>query len=851
MQQPDPHDLGMSEQRASDLDDLPDVPDMPDEPPDGGSAGGGGMMGDDDAAVRQIRRRISPFGWVLIVAVLGVGGGVGYYTVNSAIDGAREEEATQRGRQELAGIIQQNLPQAETATRIREVYNHNTAEPVHRAARRLLAKLHDPQSIAMQIDGLAIPGAARAEAALGIAEIGLPAAEAARAPLLAALPQTDPQLDRVEVAWALVVLNEPRAWTTVRELLESNKLQGVHDLDSRRLFDPGLVARMAGRDRLIELANSNNQSSKRLAALSLSELATPDVIDPLTRLAHDTDINVAREAAIGLGRTGDPRATDPIMAFLNAHPEERESVLSALATSSGAQGLGVVIHGARDLVTRAMATRLLREQRDPDAGDALFEALNAATGTDEVSQQMHRNAVFGLADIGDPRAVDGLIQFATNATTHLDTNSTQEAKLALDQIRFIPGAAARARTALIALLRDPHGDFVRTPVLLDLASAGDPALGTEIIPFLAQPDAQEGAAVALCALHNPEGMSRVRTQMRRPPATHMAEATVRDEPLFISRRNAIRGIAWSGDPHVAPDLMHIIEDTDDRGGLREEAGFALAAVADDATLTEIANRAMDTARPEPARLFYIWALRGRSTPAISNRLIQAYLKHGVNPDVMRAAAISAGFGADDSTSDLLIPLLTGTGPDAQDPNVRFAASIATILGGNARAGGALLDLLIANDELAGTLQNEFAPRGSNPNAATQQENWLLLPITLPMFTDGRIYRRVDVATLLEAARGGKHFGFALAQLTGRLRSGWESAIGVGPHVINTQLREAAMGSDSFRQDMAFKALRALNDRGSLLSLRRQNRSPAAAERARHELLEMSASGGAAGSPPGG
>jgi len=39
------------------------------------------------------------------------------------------------------------------------------------------------------------------------------------------------------------------------------------------------------------------------------------------------------------------------------------------------------------------------------------------------------------------------------------------------------------------------------------------------------------------------------------------------------------------------------------------------------------------------RLYYVFALRGRSTTQISNRLVQTYLRRGVNPDLMKAAAI--------------------------------------------------------------------------------------------------------------------------------------------------------------------------------------------------------------------
>src|SRR5207253_2407902 len=83
-----------------------DPDDSPGDSPGGGGGGGGGMMGSDDDAIRQIRRRISPVGWLLIIAVLGAGGGTGYYMFNSAIETSREEDELQRGRLELSTISQ-------------------------------------------------------------------------------------------------------------------------------------------------------------------------------------------------------------------------------------------------------------------------------------------------------------------------------------------------------------------------------------------------------------------------------------------------------------------------------------------------------------------------------------------------------------------------------------------------------------------------------------------------------------------------------------------------------------------------------------------------------------------------
>lgn len=831
----------MASNDPSDLSDLPDVPDVPDERVDDGP------MVSDDEAVKKINRRVSPVGWLGLIAVLGAGGATGYSMYQSAQHEAVEDAQKDRGRADLQAIIDRNLPPAETAAAVREVYQRYTAESVRQPARRVLAGLRDPQSVPMLIDGLAVPGAPRAQAAMGLAEIGMPHAEAARGRLLQILPTTEPTLDQVEVVWALVVVNEPTAWPKIRELLENGRLQQVKTLGQRNAFDPALVARVAGVAHLVELANGNTAAGRRLAALTLSELATPEVVEPLTNLVRSGDREAARLAAIGLGRCGATSAVPTLLNFLQGNADDRDGVLTALASSAGAQGLAAVIHGSSDLGIRSNATRLLRAQQDPDAGDALFEALQAATGTELQAQQMKRDAVFGLAEIGDPRAVDGLVQYVQYGLTHLDPNSTQEAKLALEQIRRIPGAATRAKDALVAVLRDPHSDAMRTPVLMALATAGDPSLGAQISPFLAQTDAQDGAAVALCMLRAPDCFSRVLAQVRMPAGLRMVEETIRDEPVNISRRNAIRALGWmtwgsapvpaAGRAAAIRELRRIVEDANDRRGLREDAGYSLAAIADDATLTEIGTRATTESVPIETRLYYIYALRGRSTPQVANRLVEAYLRRGVNPDLMGAAAIAAGFGADDSTAQILLRLLEA---NENDGNLRFAVATAAILGGNVRTTQKLVDLLAGNDELAGTLRNAFAPRAAGRGGnETVQENWSLLPITRPMFEDGRIFRRVDIATILEAGRGNTHFSFALSQLTTRLKSGWENAQGMTAFEIRTALRDAALGDNAERRDLAFRALRFITDRGTLHSLRRQTRNPAAAERARRELAEMS------------
>ena len=326
------------------------------------------------------------------------------------------------------------------------------------------------------------------------------------------------------------------------------------------------------------------------------------------------------------------------MDYLTRHPDSREAVLTALSQNAGAPGLGVVARSNTEPTTRNQAVRLLRELHDPGAGDVFVALLGSipADTTDEVQKTIRKNAIFGLAEIGDSRAADGLMELAQRPLVpgaRVDPNVDQDARLALDALRKIPGAPARAKAGLLAML--PHADFMRTQILLALGEAEDPSIGPQLMTFLADPQAQEGAAVAVCRLHYAPGMARVRADVRRPLALHMVEETVQDEPVFVKRRNAIRAIGWTHDPHLAADLERVVDDPLDRALLREEAGFALASIADDNTVTDIANRALDTTKPEDARTYYLYALRARSNPATSTRLIEAYLRPGQSTNLMQ------------------------------------------------------------------------------------------------------------------------------------------------------------------------------------------------------------------------
>ena len=65
--------------------------------------------------------------------------------------------------------------------------------------------------------------------------------------------------------------------------------------------------------------------------------------------------------------------------------------------------------------------------------------------------------------------------------------------------------------------------------------------------------------------------------------------------------------AWTAAAEAGSDMSHA-----------DAMDAVLASVADDRTLEEIAARATDASVPEESRIYYIYALRGRSTPTIAS-----------------------------------------------------------------------------------------------------------------------------------------------------------------------------------------------------------------------------------------
>src|SRR6185436_17329320 len=116
-----------------------------------------------------------------------------------------------------------------------------------------------------------------------------------------------------------------------------------------------------------ELTDHESIGVRTLVAQSLSEAATPAVIDPLAHMiqheqalaASDTEDAhrdghdaVIRACVAGLGRVGDPRAAGPLFGLMTTSPTMHHAVVEALGNSTGARGLSVLLAQANDDPTR-------------------------------------------------------------------------------------------------------------------------------------------------------------------------------------------------------------------------------------------------------------------------------------------------------------------------------------------------------------------------------------------------------------------------------------------------------------------------------------------------------------------
>lgn len=279
-----------------------------------------------------------------------------------------------------------------------------------REALKQLAWARDPDGVGLAAKALQDQNdGVQADAATALAYYGTPLADAAKPALLAAL-KTVGEGARPQVAWALVELNETSAFEQIMKLYRAGHLSQVQRLGGGVAFNPDKLAAMVSTDKLATMAGDESPAVRQLVATVLSRVAEPRFTDVLIKLLGDSDTEISRQAAPGLGKIGDERARAPLLdALRRADKESRTKFLEALRDGIGAQGLVLAL----DSVTRESEksawyqTRqifeLLDKLADPRVGDWLLPYL-------EKKPHIHwqTRAATTMARVGDWRGVSTL-----------------------------------------------------------------------------------------------------------------------------------------------------------------------------------------------------------------------------------------------------------------------------------------------------------------------------------------------------------------------------------------------------------------------------------------------------------
>lgn len=774
---------------------LPDVPAM-DDALEKANQQVSGL--DDDQVVRKIGRRTTIFGRVVgLVMIVGVVGlGAAWY----AREQAREH------RWDAYEAAQESGSQADFLRAIREELPRSQFDDVRMRIMQKMGQYRDADSVPVLVPFLDQRGVMRAHAARALAEIGSPGADTARPALMRVLPDTDDR-DRAPVVWALAVLGEEGAADAIIDEFENGRLQHQRHPP----FDPRIIVNVVGVQRLSspELTGHESVAVRTLVAQALSEAGTPDVIDPLSRMIGDDQNqgedgqNVLRIAAAGLGRIGDPRAATPLFQLMQRDPALRVQVLDALRRSTGARGLSVLLASAGDAATKRDLAIMLRATHDSAAADALAGLLSS---DDEMTRI---EAAHGLAELGDPRSVPALVQLAQSESSETGRDAL-DALLLVESPDMVP--------PLLPMLTDDRYLNRRASIMRVLGRSGAQAAGQALVRNLEGDDIAT-AAMALAELGYDPAYATLLRMIPRPRdvdfSQYMGMAGVPHQREYDNRTAAVRAIGRYGRPDAAQTLMTIIEDPQDDVRLRNDAGLALGAIANDQILQQVLAKIQQTDLDEAARRFYLGALWQRPSRSMSGALLELINNPATPPDVRRPAAVAVGYAADPANDERLIAML-------DSDTTRNAAAIAISLGGSEAAGRALLARLGSDADLRDALQTDLM---------NETNDWFNL-LTSDLWDSGQVMRRIRVAQILN--EGGQ--GFAWLPLIARLRGGWDGVHGLSARDVRNRLYQMLRSDQAGQRRLAAQLLGAMSETGLLMAARDAGGN--GAEEARNQLMQI-------------
>ncbi|HXX70261.1 MAG TPA: HEAT repeat domain-containing protein [Polyangiaceae bacterium] len=583
-----------------------------------------------------------------------------------------------------------------------------------------LAWVHDKQSIPSLIKGLSnIDHGVRGTAATALVDFGSPDADAARPALLKALGEAD-NSDKPQISWALVALGESSAFDAILAEYRLGHLANVQRLDGFPAFDAEKLAALVSIDRMASLANDESNSVRQLVATTLSRTGDPKWTDALIHLVQDKDIDVAREAAVGLGKIGNDRATQPLVqALTKADKDSREKFLQALRDGIGANGLVLALktvnHDKPE--TEKFQTKqifdMLRDLEDPRGGDALYSYI----GTNPKAH-WKVEAAMRMAEIGDVRAAD-VLGWRMEQDPLKIYNEVDWPELRRDDNERVFGARMLADLAVIhpekrdylsktaepgvlfwvdpEVKPQPHANGMRFLALLGSRKAipllerwADPK--EKLPPEGAQPPFPETWATAQSALRyvgwirSPRGWAILEKQLHRRmkkldvswDSLNQGGLTILGMTLRALGVGAADGFAQWGDSRAYDDLVKYIEDPMENEQGRMEACFALSWVTTDDQMKEVVAKVHDNTKTDPKSNFlrtcYLETLVHRPVPEATAALVDLLTPSVPDVEVRHQMARAIGMGG------LTPPLVPQLVSKLNDVSLKADAALALVLG---------------------------------------------------------------------------------------------------------------------------------------------------------------------------
>ncbi len=287
------------------------------------------------------------------------------------------------------------------------------------------------------------------------------------------------------------------------------------------------------------------------AAEVLGKPGDSRAVEPLIAALRDEDFDVRWKAAEALGELGDPRAVEPLIATLRDKDWEMREVGAEALVNIGEPAMEPLIVALRDEDSnvRRAAAEALRWIGAPRAVEPLSAALR------DEDWHVREMAAEALGELGDPRAVESIVA----ALRDEDSKIHQVAVKALGEI------GKPAMESLITALQDKSW-HVRRAVAEALGKLGDPRAVESLIAALGDRNwyVRQAAAKALGELGDPR-------------AVEPLSAALRDEDWHV-RKMAAEALRELGDPRAVEPLSAILWDED--RGVRWAAAWALGKLGD-------------------------------------------------------------------------------------------------------------------------------------------------------------------------------------------------------------------------------------------------------------------------------